>query len=120
MFALLMVWTCLSPTRHSIGHTRAERTPGRLRALVIATIGYKTEYHEWPELAPDIFHPLYDSRFLEPGSIAKDQTDRAIDLWGNPYQFVGIIDEIPRFYSIGPDGIDQSGTENSDDIVSRR
>ncbi|TLD69602.1 hypothetical protein FEM03_16725 [Phragmitibacter flavus] len=88
-----------------------------LAVLVMFSLEHRAEYHAWPNLKvntglqPGNAEPINDFSFL-------NTVPRITDFWGSPYQFVGIVDDLPRFYSFGPDGIDQSGSLDSDDIVS--
>ena len=87
---------------------RSERA--RLRVIAHAdvfrlAIGAKTYYLEhktWPD----------PSRIFSNGT--------PLDPWHHPYIYDGIVNDQPRFHSIGKDGIDQHGAEGSDDIVSWR
>lgn len=43
-----------------------------------------------------------------------------MDPWGNPYRIGSVADGLPWAYSFGPNGIDEGGVEQSDDIASWR
>ena len=48
------------------------------------------------------------------------RSDNLLDPWDHPYISDGIVNDRPRFHSLGIDGVDQHGAEGSDDIVSWR
>ncbi len=112
----------LTPSRVLVTDAKTHLTRYLILGLRVGMESYKQEYGNWPEGAAMyiqlegknaksiVFHEPRPSFRLSDGSM--------IDAWKHGIIFDGIIDDQPRFHSIGKDGIDQHGAEGSDDIVS--
>ena len=120
-----VAWVCWSLVPvGSCGPTDIRRrlAMSDLAKLNIAMKGYHTEFDRWPPIA-DLYPELKgkNSRgipFLEINSRSKLPWGTPLDPWFQPYVYDGIVNDEPRFHSIGKDGIDQHGAKGSDDIIS--
>jgi hypothetical protein len=124
-FYVGVAWVCWSLVPvGSFRPTDGRRTMARydLTRLKIAMKGYYTEFERWPPIA-DLYPELMgkNSRgipFLEINSRSKLPWGTPLDPWFQHYVYDGIVNDEPRFHSIGKDGIDQHGAKGSDDIIS--
>jgi Type II secretion system (T2SS), protein G len=112
---------------HSSDYSAVHMLSRDLTKLVSSMLRYKEEYEHWPsaeglyatlegrENAKD--NPLR-SRFFDPDPRRMSPDGTPLDPWKHPYVFDGIVNDEPRFHSIGKDGIDQQGAQGSDDFVT--
>lgn len=128
---LLMLIVSLFAPFHSYVFicTRNGKAKSEINGLVIAMKSYQVEYDKLPQ-SSQIFavlegHELNGDNprritFFEHAPAFSLPDGTPLDPWRHPYIFDGIVNDQPRFHSVGKDGIDQHGAEGSDDIVSWR
>jgi hypothetical protein len=124
---VIVIWllaVILFPQRGCVIPASFNITKSNVSGLAIAVQAYKQEYGRWPEVAFMYRKLLGENErgivFWEPTRKHQRPDGSMNDFWGHPIIFDGIVDNKPRFHSIGKDGIDQHGAEGSDDIVSWR